>query len=134
MPRDFSRREGAKVSVSECVVTLGWPNPVFNTTTSLHPPLALLSSPLLFPPLSSPLLPFHLSSSLVLPSPLILSSLLGYARIVLALLAFYLMPCCPVPAVFFYLLSALLDAFDGHAARALNQGTTITTIHVVFTL
>jgi CDP-diacylglycerol--inositol 3-phosphatidyltransferase len=36
--------------------------------------------------------------------------------------------------VFFYLLSALLDAFDGHAARALNQGTTITTIHDVFTL
>lgn len=108
--------ERAKVSVSECVVTLGFPNPVFITTTSLHPPSTLLSS------------------SLVLPSPLILSSLLGYARIVLALLAFYLMPCCPVPAVFFYLLSALLDAFDGHAARALNQGTTITTIHVVFTL
>uniref|UniRef100_A0A8C2CTY6 CDP-diacylglycerol--inositol 3-phosphatidyltransferase (phosphatidylinositol synthase) n=1 Tax=Cyprinus carpio TaxID=7962 RepID=A0A8C2CTY6_CYPCA len=33
------------------------------------------------------------------------------------------MPCCPGPAVFCYLLSALLDAFDGHAARALNQGT-----------
>uniref|UniRef100_A0A667XN14 CDP-diacylglycerol--inositol 3-phosphatidyltransferase n=1 Tax=Myripristis murdjan TaxID=586833 RepID=A0A667XN14_9TELE len=46
-----------------------------------------------------------------------------YARIVLALLSFYLMPCCPLPAVFCYLLSALLDAFDGHAARALNQST-----------
>ncbi|XP_045570872.1 CDP-diacylglycerol--inositol 3-phosphatidyltransferase isoform X2 [Salmo salar] len=54
---------------------------------------------------------------------LFVPNLIGYARIVLALLAFYLMPCCPVPAVFFYLLSALLDAFDGHAARALNQGT-----------
>lgn len=45
----------------------------------------------------------------------------GYGRIVLALLAFYLMPSCPWPAVFCYLLSALLDSFDGHAARALNQ-------------
>lgn len=45
----------------------------------------------------------------------------GYARVVLALLSFYLMPTCPWPAVFFYLLSGLLDAFDGHAARALNQ-------------
>lgn len=49
--------------------------------------------------------------------------LIGYARIVLALVSFYLMPCCPGPAVFCYLLSALLDAFDGHAARALNQGS-----------
>ncbi|XP_076153718.1 CDP-diacylglycerol--inositol 3-phosphatidyltransferase isoform X2 [Alosa pseudoharengus] len=54
---------------------------------------------------------------------LFVPNLIGYARIVLALLAFYLMPCCPVPAVFCYLLSALLDAFDGHAARMLNQGT-----------
>lgn len=47
----------------------------------------------------------------------------GYARVVLALLSFYLMPSSPWPAVFCYLLSALLDAFDGHAARALDQGT-----------
>ncbi|XP_061605289.1 CDP-diacylglycerol--inositol 3-phosphatidyltransferase isoform X2 [Phyllopteryx taeniolatus] len=33
------------------------------------------------------------------------------------------MPCCPIPACFCYMLSALLDAFDGHAARALNQST-----------
>lgn len=45
----------------------------------------------------------------------------GYGRVVLALLSFFLMPCCPWPAVFCYLLSGLLDAFDGHAARALNQ-------------
>uniref|UniRef100_A0A3Q3X3U4 CDP-diacylglycerol--inositol 3-phosphatidyltransferase n=1 Tax=Mola mola TaxID=94237 RepID=A0A3Q3X3U4_MOLML len=50
-------------------------------------------------------------------------NLIGYARVVLALLSFYLMPCCPWPAVSCYLLSALLDAFDGHAARALNQST-----------
>ncbi|XP_036402562.1 CDP-diacylglycerol--inositol 3-phosphatidyltransferase [Megalops cyprinoides] len=54
---------------------------------------------------------------------LFVPNLIGYARIILALLAFYLMPCCPIPAVVCYLLSALLDAFDGHAARALNQGT-----------
>lgn len=54
---------------------------------------------------------------------LFVPNLIGYARIVLALVSFYLMPCCPGPAVFFYLLSSFLDAFDGHAARALNQGT-----------
>ncbi|KTG34482.1 hypothetical protein cypCar_00036090, partial [Cyprinus carpio] len=54
---------------------------------------------------------------------LFVPNLIGYARIVLALISFFLMPCCPGPAVFCYLLSALLDAFDGHAARALNQGT-----------
>lgn len=45
----------------------------------------------------------------------------GYARVLLALVSFLLMQCCPWPAVFCYLLSALLDAFDGHAARALDQ-------------
>ncbi|CAN9505018.1 unnamed protein product [Ophioblennius macclurei] len=54
---------------------------------------------------------------------LFVPNLIGYARVVLALLSFYLMPCCPWPAVFCYLLSALLDSFDGHAARALNQCT-----------
>ncbi|XP_018619979.1 CDP-diacylglycerol--inositol 3-phosphatidyltransferase [Scleropages formosus] len=54
---------------------------------------------------------------------LFVPNLIGYSRIVLALLAFYLMPCCPAAALLLYLLSALLDAFDGHAARALNQGT-----------
>uniref|UniRef100_A0ABI7ZMY1 CDP-diacylglycerol--inositol 3-phosphatidyltransferase n=5 Tax=Felidae TaxID=9681 RepID=A0ABI7ZMY1_FELCA len=47
----------------------------------------------------------------------------GYARIVFAIVSFYFMPCCPLTASSFYLLSGLLDAFDGHAARALNQGT-----------
>uniref|UniRef100_A0A3P9P4H1 CDP-diacylglycerol--inositol 3-phosphatidyltransferase n=1 Tax=Poecilia reticulata TaxID=8081 RepID=A0A3P9P4H1_POERE len=54
---------------------------------------------------------------------LFVPNLIGYARVVLALLSFYLMPSSPWPAVFCYLLSALLDAFDGHAARALDQAT-----------
>lgn len=54
---------------------------------------------------------------------LFVPNLIGYARVVLALLSFYLMPCCPWPAAFCYLLSGLLDAFDGHAARALGQST-----------
>ncbi|KAJ8245875.1 hypothetical protein GJAV_G00261240 [Gymnothorax javanicus] len=54
---------------------------------------------------------------------LFVPNLIGYARIVLALLAFYFMQCCPFAAVFCYLLSAFLDAFDGYAARALNQAT-----------
>lgn len=33
------------------------------------------------------------------------------------------MPTCPKVSVTCYLLSGLLDAFDGHAARYLNQGT-----------
>ncbi|KAG7273083.1 hypothetical protein CRUP_024813 [Coryphaenoides rupestris] len=49
---------------------------------------------------------------------LFVPNLIGYARIVLALLSFSLMPCCPLPAAFCYLLSGLLDAFDGHAAHA----------------
>ena len=45
----------------------------------------------------------------------------GYARVVLALASFYYMPTCYGLAVVFYLTSGLLDAFDGHAARMLNQ-------------
>nr|XP_036868811.1 CDP-diacylglycerol--inositol 3-phosphatidyltransferase isoform X1 [Manis javanica]XP_036868813.1 CDP-diacylglycerol--inositol 3-phosphatidyltransferase isoform X1 [Manis javanica]XP_036868814.1 CDP-diacylglycerol--inositol 3-phosphatidyltransferase isoform X1 [Manis javanica] len=54
---------------------------------------------------------------------LFVPNLIGYARIVFAIISFYFMPCCPLTASSFYLLSGLLDAFDGHAARALNQGT-----------
>lgn len=46
----------------------------------------------------------------------------GYGRVVLALISFYYMPFDPVKAVLFYLLSGLLDAFDGWAARVFNQG------------
>lgn len=54
---------------------------------------------------------------------LFVPNLIGYARIVLAIVSFYFMPSSPNVAVFCYLLSGLLDAFDGHAARYLNQGT-----------
>ena len=42
-----------------------------------------------------------------------------------AFASFYYMPFAPLTAVSLYLLSELLDAFDGHAARALNQGIMI---------
>ncbi|OCT58424.1 CDP-diacylglycerol--inositol 3-phosphatidyltransferase [Xenopus laevis] len=54
---------------------------------------------------------------------LFVPNLIGYARIVFAFIAFYFMPTSPVMASTFYLVSGLLDAFDGHAARLLNQGT-----------
>ncbi|CAH1802147.1 unnamed protein product [Owenia fusiformis] len=54
---------------------------------------------------------------------LFVPNLIGYARIVLALVSFYFMPTDYVTATWCYLLSGLLDAFDGHAARMLNQGT-----------
>ena len=49
--------------------------------------------------------------------------LLGYARIVLAILSFYFMPTDYIVATIMYLLSllVLLDEFDGHAARYFNQ-------------
>jgi len=54
---------------------------------------------------------------------LFVPNLIGYGRIVLAIVSFYFMPTSPMIAVICYLLSGLLDAFDGHAARYLNQGT-----------
>lgn len=54
---------------------------------------------------------------------LFVPNLIGYARIILAIVSFYYMPTNPHIAVGCYLLSGLLDAFDGHAARLLNQGT-----------
>ncbi|XP_042338480.1 CDP-diacylglycerol--inositol 3-phosphatidyltransferase-like, partial [Plectropomus leopardus] len=50
-------------------------------------------------------------------------NLIGYGRIVLALLSLYLMPRCPWTAVFCYMLNVVLDSVDGPAARALNQCT-----------
>uniref|UniRef100_A0A8B9ZXN7 CDP-diacylglycerol--inositol 3-phosphatidyltransferase n=1 Tax=Anas zonorhyncha TaxID=75864 RepID=A0A8B9ZXN7_9AVES len=46
----------------------------------------------------------------------------GYVRVLLAAAAFVLMPREPGPAAACYLLSALLDAVDGLAARMLGQG------------
>lgn len=48
--------------------------------------------------------------------------IIGYVRILLAVISFYFMPTDHVKATICYLLSGLLDAIDGHAARLLNQG------------
>ncbi|CAG9770106.1 unnamed protein product [Ceutorhynchus assimilis] len=50
-------------------------------------------------------------------------NIIGYARIILAVIAFYFMPTNHIIASTCYIVSALLDAFDGHAARYFNQGT-----------
>ncbi|KAJ8916041.1 hypothetical protein NQ315_010909 [Exocentrus adspersus] len=44
-------------------------------------------------------------------------NIIGYGRIILAVIAFYFMPTNYVVATTCYVVSALLDAFDGHAAR-----------------
>ncbi|XP_033121597.1 CDP-diacylglycerol--inositol 3-phosphatidyltransferase-like isoform X1 [Anneissia japonica] len=54
---------------------------------------------------------------------LFVPNVIGYMRIVLALAAFYFMTTNYVITSFCYLLSGLLDAFDGHAARHYNQST-----------
>lgn len=54
---------------------------------------------------------------------LFVPNLIGYARIILALISFYFMPTNHVIATFCYLLSSFLDAIDGHAARMLNQSS-----------
>ena len=48
-------------------------------------------------------------------------NLIGYARVIFLLMSLPLMPSEPWRAMAYYLTSALLDAFDGAAARALNQ-------------
>lgn len=45
----------------------------------------------------------------------------GYARIFLAIVSFYFMQTNYIVAGWCYIISALLDAIDGHAARAFNQ-------------
>ena len=52
---------------------------------------------------------------------LFVPNLIGYARILLALLAFHWMPTDPALAMAAYAISCLLDAVDGLAARALGQ-------------
>jgi len=54
---------------------------------------------------------------------LFVPNLIGYSRIFLALVSFYFMPFDHVTATWCYLLSGLLDAFDGHAARMLGQSS-----------
>ncbi|KAF0877776.1 CDIPT phosphatidyltransferase, partial [Crocuta crocuta] len=41
--------------------------------------------------------------------------------IALVIVSFYFMPCCPLKASSFYLLSGLLDAFQRHTSQAFNQ-------------
>lgn len=50
-----------------------------------------------------------------------LLNLIGYARIILAVISVFFMPTNYKVACSCYLISALLDAFDGHAARAFKQ-------------
>ena len=53
----------------------------------------------------------------------------------LAILSFYFMPTDYIVATIMYLLSGLLDAFDGHAARYFNQSESpVFSVAVVFTL
>lgn len=47
----------------------------------------------------------------------------GIARVILALISFYFMPTNYVIASWCYVVSSLLDAIDGHAARYYNQST-----------
>lgn len=54
---------------------------------------------------------------------LFIPNLIGYARIILAFISFYYMKDDYKKALICYFLSAFLDAFDGHAARAFNQST-----------
>ncbi|XP_074414287.1 CDP-diacylglycerol--inositol 3-phosphatidyltransferase-like [Zonotrichia albicollis] len=54
---------------------------------------------------------------------LFVPNLIGYARILLAAISFWLMPTRPGPAAACYGLAGLLDAVDGHAARMLGQGS-----------
>uniref|UniRef100_H2ZII9 CDP-diacylglycerol--inositol 3-phosphatidyltransferase n=1 Tax=Ciona savignyi TaxID=51511 RepID=H2ZII9_CIOSA len=54
---------------------------------------------------------------------LFIPNLIGYVRIVLAIFSAYYMPFDYVKASFCYAISVALDAIDGHAARAFNQGT-----------
>lgn len=50
-------------------------------------------------------------------------NIIGYGRVILAIISFYFMPTNHVIASWCYITSALLDAFDGHAARYFNQST-----------
>lgn len=54
---------------------------------------------------------------------LFVPNLIGYARILLALISFWFMPTNYYIACWCYILSGLLDAVDGHAARLLGQSS-----------
>ncbi|XP_011555826.1 CDP-diacylglycerol--inositol 3-phosphatidyltransferase [Plutella xylostella] len=54
---------------------------------------------------------------------LFVPNIIGFGRVILAIISFYFMPTHCNIAVTCYITSALLDAFDGHAARYFNQST-----------
>lgn len=54
---------------------------------------------------------------------LFVPNVLDYLRVVFAFASFYYMPSDPLKASILYIISGLLDAFDGYLARLLNQGT-----------
>ncbi|XP_065584246.1 CDP-diacylglycerol--inositol 3-phosphatidyltransferase-like [Artemia franciscana] len=54
---------------------------------------------------------------------LFIPNLIGYIRVVFGIAALYVMPSQPTIAATLYLLSGILDAFDGHAARYFNQSS-----------
>ncbi|KAF1844180.1 uncharacterized protein K460DRAFT_357802 [Cucurbitaria berberidis CBS 394.84] len=54
---------------------------------------------------------------------LFIPNLIGYFRIVLAVASLYYMPLHPRTCSILYSVSCLLDALDGYAARAYEQGT-----------
>ena len=60
-------------------------------------------------------------------------NLVGYARIILALIAFHAMVDNPWRAAVCYFLSAFLDAFDGYLARQFDQGAQLSCDRVLNT-
>jgi len=50
-------------------------------------------------------------------------NLIGYVRVLLLIASLYFMSSNHIVSASLYLLSVFLDAFDGYAARALNQST-----------
>ncbi|CAJ1947033.1 unnamed protein product [Cylindrotheca closterium] len=55
------------------------------------------------------------------PIPLFVPNLLCYLRIILGFSGLYVSHSMPILAVFFWVASAILDAFDGYFARKLDQ-------------
>lgn len=53
---------------------------------------------------------------------LFVPNLIGYARIVFAIISFYFMPCCPFTASSFYLLSGLLTLLMDTLLESLIKG------------
>ncbi|XP_063230211.1 CDP-diacylglycerol--inositol 3-phosphatidyltransferase [Bacillus rossius redtenbacheri] len=54
---------------------------------------------------------------------LFVPNLIGYGRILLAIVSFYFMPTNHIVSSWCYIISGLLDAFDGYAARYFNEST-----------